>query len=276
MAKATSPIIGTSTDLIYATVAEGYRRGGSNAIPITGPQKEDPSYLNFGPDTTIDYEIGAKGVRWGVNYSLDAYYIDWRDVQVNIATPTFGYYAVVNGKSAVSKGMEAELSGALPHGFSWSFGYALTDARLTADIITAGNEFTGVPAVSGRKGAFLPGVPYSSINVSLANTMAVGQDMTWTNRINGYYQSSTYNAVTPGLQYLTMDPFSLWGISSSLDWKRFEATLFVKNLFNARGVSGVFSQAYSGSDVAANFYGNDSRDTIVTPRTVGLSLSAKF
>ncbi len=265
------------TDLVYATIAEGYRRGGSNAIPITGPQKEDPSYLNFGPDTTVNYEVGVKGVHFGVDYSIDAYYIDWRNVQVNIATPTFGYYAVVNGKSAVSKGLEAELSGALPHGFTWSLGYALTDARLTANILTAGREpNTSVPVVSGNAGAFLPGVPYSSINISLANTMAIGQDLTWINRINGYYQSTTYNAVTPGTQYLTMDPFSLWGISSSLDWKRFEATLFVKNLFNARGVSGVFSQAYSGSDVAANFFGNDSRDTIVTPRTVGLSLSARF
>jgi outer membrane receptor protein involved in Fe transport len=265
-----------ATDLFYATVAEGYRRGGSNAIPITGPQKEDPSYLNFGPDTTVDYEVGVKGRHFGINYSLAAYYIDWRNVQVNVATPTFGYYAVVNGKSAASKGLEAELSGSLPYGFIWSLGYALTDARLTADIITAGNEFTHVPAVSGRNGAFLPGVPYSSVNLSLSNTMSVGPGVTWTNRINGYYQSSTYNAVTPGTQYLTMDPFSLWGISSSLDWKDIEATLFVKNLFNAKGVSGVFSQAYSGSDLAANFYGNDSRDTIVVPRTVGLSLSYKF
>ncbi len=265
-----------TTDLVYATVSEGYRRGGSNAIPITGPQKEDASYLNYGPDTTVNYEVGIKGDHFGIDYSLDAYYIDWTNVQVNVATPTFGYYAVVNGKSAVSKGMEAELTGRLPYGLDWSLGYALTDARLTADIISAPNEHTGLPLISGLSGAFLPGVPYSSVNLTLANTQRVGQDMTWTNRVSGYYQSSTYNGVTPGTQYLTMDPFSLWNLSSTLDWKAFEATLFVKNVFNARGVSGVFSQAYSGSDVAVNFYGNDSRDTIVVPRTVGLSLGYKF
>jgi len=264
------------TDLVYATVSEGYRRGGSNAIPITGPQKEDPSYLNYGPDTTVNYEVGVKGNHFGVNYSVDVYYIDWTNVQVNVSTPTFGYYAVVNGKSAVSKGFEGELNGALPYGFAWSLGYALTDARLTADIIGAGNEFTHIPAVEGLKGAFLPGVPYSSVNLALSNTTSVGPNMTWSNRITGYYQSMTYNGVTPGVQYLTMDPFCLWGISSSLDWKAMNVTLFVKNLFNAEGVTGVFSQAYSGSDVAANFYGNDSRETIVVPRTVGVSLSYKF
>ena len=43
-----------------------------------------------------------------------------------------------------------------------------------------------------------------------------------------------------------------------------------------QGCVGRVSQAYAGSDVAANFYGNDSRDTIVVPRTVGLSLGYKF
>jgi outer membrane receptor for ferric coprogen and ferric-rhodotorulic acid len=219
----------------------------------------------------------VKGRHFGVQYSVDAYYIDWRNVQVNVATPTFGYYAVVNGKSAVSKGFEAELSGLLPYGFSWSAGYALTDARLTSDIVGAGNINTpNIPAIEGLNGSFLPGVPYSSVNLSLTKTDHLSDDVTWTNQITGFYQSKTYNAVTPGVQYLTMDPFSLWSISSTVDWKRLEVTVFLKNVFNAKGVSGVFSQAYSGSDVAVNFYGNDSRDTIVVPRTVGLALGYKF
>lgn len=263
------------SDLVYGTVAEGYRRGGSNAIPIVGPQREDASYLNYGPDTTVDYEVGVKGRHFGITYSIDGYYIDWRNVQVNVATPTFGYYAVVNGKSATSKGMEAELSGHFD-AFTWSLGYALTDARLTADIIKAGNINTGKPAVEGLAGTPLPGVPYSSVTVSLARTDRLSPDVTWTNQVSGFYQSTTYNAVTPGVQYLKMDPFSLWSISSTIDWRNLEVTLFLKNVFNAKGVSGVFSQAYSGSDLAANYYGNDSRDTIVVPRTVGLALGYKF
>ena len=232
------------------------------------------------PDTTVDYEVGVKGDHFGINYSIDAYYIDWTNVQVNVATPTFGYYAVVNAKSAVSKGMEAELRGAPCRAASlgrWATPSPTPGSPPTSSMPDGSPTQARLRRINGPRGrAFLPGVPYSSVNLSLANTMNVAQNMTWTNRITGYYQSQTYNAVTPGTQYLTMDPFSLWGISSTLDWKSFEVSVFVKNLFNAKGVSGVFSQAYSGSDVAANFYGNDSRDTIVVPRTVGLSLGYKF
>jgi outer membrane receptor protein involved in Fe transport len=263
-------------DLVYATVSQGYRRGGSNAIPITGPQKEDASYLNFGSDTTLNYELGIKGRKYGLTYSLAAFYIDWSNVQVNISTPSFGYYAVVNGKSATSSGVEAELNGRLPAGFSWSLGYAYTDAHLTANIITAASQFTGIPFLAGKNGAALPGVPEHTVNVSLSQQTHFGDAFTLTSRISGYFQSSTQNGVTPGVQYVTLDPFSLWTISTTLDWKSYEATLFVKNLFNAKARTGEYTEAYSGTDTAANFYGSDQRDQIATPTTVGLAVSYRF
>ncbi|HEY2658805.1 MAG TPA: TonB-dependent receptor [Caulobacteraceae bacterium] len=263
-------------DLAYATVAQGYRRGGSNAIPITGPQKEDASYLNYASDSTVNYELGVKGRGRGLIYSVAAFYIDWSNVQVNIQTPSFGYYAVVNGKSATSKGVEAELSGKLPHGLGWSVGYAYTDASLTSDIITAHSQFNSNPFVAGLKGTKLPGVPENTVNLSLNHTLMLNDDLRMTNRITGYYQSTSRNGVTPGTQNVGLDPFSLWTISSTLDWKSYEATLFVKNLFNARAETGEFTQAFSGADTAANFYGNDSRKQIATPTTAGLTVSYRF
>ena len=265
------------SNLVYATISQGYRRGGSNAIPVTGPQAEDASYLNYDSDSTVNYELGVKGRTRGLAYSLAAFYIDWSNVQVNVQTPGFGYYAVVNGRSAVSKGVEAEVRGKLGDHLAWSLGYAYTDAHLTSDIIKAPSViFGGPPYVAGLDGATLPGVPASTVNFSLDHRLALGHDMTLTSRISGYYQSATQNGVTPGRQAVTLDPFSLWTISSSLKWKSYEATLFVKNLFNARAVTGAYTQAFSGGDLAANFYGNDSRDQIATPTTDGLSLSDRF
>ncbi|QUD85957.1 TonB-dependent receptor [Phenylobacterium montanum] len=263
-------------NLAYATVAQGYRRGGSNAIPITGPQKEDASYLNYTSDSTVNYEIGVKGRTHGITYSLAAFYIDWSDVQVNIQTPTFGYYAVVNGKSAASRGVEAELSGKFTPSLAWTLGYAYTDASLTSDIITAHSQFNDTPYVAGLKGTMLPGVPEHTLNVSLNQTQMLGAGIRMTNRVVGYYQSSTRNGVTPGSQNVGLDPFSLWTLSSTLQWRSYEATLFVKNLFNAKAATGEFTQAFSGSDVAANFYGNDARTQIATPTTAGLTLSYRF
>ena len=263
-------------NLVYATVSQGYRRGGSNAIPITGPQREDASYLNYGSDSTVNYELGVKGRTHGLTYSLAAFYIDWSNVQVNIQTPTFGYYAVVNGRSATSKGLEAELNGKLWQTLSWSLGYAYTDANLTANIVTAPSQFTGVPFVAGRDGAPLPGVPVNTLNGSLTYAKRLSESMMLTSRVSGYYQSSSRNGVTPGVQNVTLGGFSMWTISTSLDWKAYEATVFIKNLFNAKAVTGQYTQAFAGSDTFANFYGNDSRDLIATPMTVGLTLSYKF
>ena len=263
-------------DLAYATVAQGYRRGGSNAIPITGPQKEDPSYLNYASDRTVNYELGVKGRGHGLVYSLAAFYIDWSNVQVNVQTPTFGYYAVVNGKSATSKGIEAELSGRLTHSLAWTLGYAYTDASLSADILTAPAQGKTKPFVAGLKGTVLPGVPEHTLNLSLTQSLMLGENLRMTNRVIGYVQSTSRNGVTPGTQNVGLDPFSLWTLSSSLQWKSYEATLFVKNLFNARAATGEYTQAFSGSDTAANFYGNDARSQIATPTTAGLTLSYRF
>jgi outer membrane receptor protein involved in Fe transport len=212
-----------------------------------------------------------------VSYSLAAFYIDWSNVQVNISTPGFGYYAVVNGKSAVSKGFEAEMHGHFLPDLGWSLGYAYTDAALTSNIITAPSPvFGGAPFVAGHSGTPLPGVPEDTVNVSLDYHVAISDAMMLTNSLSSFYQSATRNGVTPGVQNVGIDPFSIWSISSTLDCGPYEASVFVKNMFNAKGVTGIYTQDYSGVNVAANFYGNDQREQLATPLTVGLTVSYKF
>jgi outer membrane receptor protein involved in Fe transport len=264
-------------NLVYATVSQGYRRGGSNAIPVSGPQRENEGYLNYNSDSVVNYEVGVKGRLYGIVYSLAAFYIDWTNVQVNIATPGFGYYAVVNGPSAVSKGFEAELHGHLIDDLGWSLGYAYTNASLTADIVKPPAWYAPTePYIAGSKGALLPGVPANTINLALDYTVPLSNGMSLVNRLGTYYQSTSRNQVSPGVQNVGIDPFSIWTLSSTLDWHAYEATLFVKNLFNAKGSTGIYTQGYSGSNIAANFYGNDSRNQITTPLTAGLTLSYKF
>jgi outer membrane receptor protein involved in Fe transport len=267
------------TNLVYTTISQGYRRGGSNAIPILGPQREDASYLNYGSDSTVNYEIGVKGKLAGIFYSLAAFYIDWSNVQVNISTPGFGYYAVVNGPSAVSKGFEAELSGHLTGALGWSLGYAYTSASLTANILTAPSPVFnpgGAQFVAGEDGAPLPGVPDNTVNIALDYTVPIADQISLVNRLGTYYQSTSRNAVTPGVQNVGLDPFSIWSISSTLDWKAYEVSVFIKNLFNARAVTGAYTEGYSGVNTVANFYGSDSRLQSAAPMTVGLTVSYHF
>ncbi len=263
-------------DLLFATVSQGYRRGGSNAIPITGPQREDSSFLNFKSDSVVNYEAGVKGTYAGVAYSLAGYYIDWSNVQVNIQTPTWAYFAVANGPSAVSKGFELEFDGYVTPQLHYNVGYAFNNANLTANIVTAGNIHVGGTAISGYDGAQLPGVADNTVNLSADYTIPINDAASLVNRISGYYQSSSKNSVTPGALFTGIDPFWLWTISTSLAFDSYDVTLFAKNLFNANAETGIYTNAYSGADVAGGFYGNDNRHIIAQPRTIGLAFNYRF
>ncbi len=54
----------------------------------------------FRPDHVTNYELGVKG-SLGDNwvYNADAFYVSWKDPQLNTGTTLFGYIAVQNGKS---------------------------------------------------------------------------------------------------------------------------------------------------------------------------------
>ncbi len=53
-------------DLVYATYSEGYRRGGSNAVPLEGNFAESRGWQLYVADTVENYEIGIKGMLGGV------------------------------------------------------------------------------------------------------------------------------------------------------------------------------------------------------------------
>jgi outer membrane receptor protein involved in Fe transport len=56
------------------------------------------------------------------------------------------------------------------------------------------------------------------------------------------------------------------------------ASVYVKNVFNDEGTTGAFTFTAAGSsDIPENNYlGNNSRDYIALPRTIGLSLGYRF
>ena len=47
--------------MLYGTVSEGFRRGGTNAVPLSGIFAESEAWLRYDPDYTTNYEIGMKG-----------------------------------------------------------------------------------------------------------------------------------------------------------------------------------------------------------------------
>jgi outer membrane receptor protein involved in Fe transport len=260
-------------DLVYATFSQGYRRGGASAVPTTGFFAEDPAWLTYTSDTVDNYEIGIKGTVAGLRYDLAAFQVDWNDPQLNTATPNWGFFAVANGESAESKGLELQISGEAGDHFGYSFGWAYTDAKLTADFISP----TG--ALVSPSGSELPGAPENTLNASLDWRTGVMGDKEFSVHVDGYYQSETRNSFgdpTTGRFNVPIDSFQIWNTAFTLASDRWNASLWFKNIFNEEGVTGKFTEVYMGTAPAIGYFGNGAKDLISLPRTIGLSFNYSF
>jgi len=100
---------------VYARIAKGYRPGGPNVTPPNAPPGFEPT---FGPDTSVNYEIGFKGETADRSASLDVavYHINWNDIQ--LLTEIGGFGLNINGGDAKVDGVE--LTATLRPAKGWS------------------------------------------------------------------------------------------------------------------------------------------------------------
>ena len=73
-----------------------------------------------------------------------------------------------------------------------------------------------------------------------------------------------------------LDSFSIIDFSSTLFNDDMYVSLFIKNITNERGVTGMFKSAAFGPDPSTGFYGSNDREFIALPRTVGISIDKVF
>jgi len=256
---------------LYATISEGYRRGGTNGTPTTGPFAEDSAWTTYDSDSVLNHEIGIKGSSGSLTYNVDLFYVDWKNPQVNSATTNWGFFAVQNADKASTRGIELELAGSMGAGLSYGLGYTYTDAKLDADAVAADGTY-----VYGREGTQLPGAPEHRFNASGSYGFALGNALL-TFRGDVYYQSETENALSlsPRFKY-TLDSFSLLNLSASYGVDAWEMSLWLKNVTNEEGITGVYTPQYMGTSPAQNYFGNGSKALVTLPRTLGLTLSYRF
>jgi outer membrane receptor protein involved in Fe transport len=85
--------------------------------------------------------------------------------------------------------------------------------------------------------------------------------------------------------FANIDGFQLWNLSSTLSKDAWAASLFIKNVCNADGTTGKVPYALAGPRVnpttgavsaTQRYFGNNSRDYIAQPRTIGIAISYKF
>jgi iron complex outermembrane recepter protein len=83
--------------MVYARVASGYRPGGPNPTCVLYPVP-----CQYAPDKTRNYELGLKAQTQEHRLSFDAsvYYIDWRNIQLQVAQADTEFTYFTNASKA--------------------------------------------------------------------------------------------------------------------------------------------------------------------------------
>ena len=248
---------------LYARVASGYRPGGPNATPPVIP----PGYqTRYAPDTTVNYELGAKGEVFDRRLAFDVslFTVDWSHIQIPTISinPDTGVPLnfTANGGKARSRGIEYALRFAATPRLSLSVSGAYIDAELRAD----------APTIGGVRGDQLPYVPKFTNTLSLDYRAPVGADTEIFAGVDWAYVGARYSnfAATPVYTiHQRLPAYHSVNLRGGVDFERFQIDAFVTNVGNARGLY----QYLSGA--GANGTGSG---IVQQPRTFGLRLSTKF
>jgi outer membrane receptor protein involved in Fe transport len=149
-------------NLFYLSAAKGYRAGGVNA-PVNrincaaqlAALNITDSPTEYGSDSVMSYEGGAKLRIAGVQLNSSIFYIDWKDPQLTVQLSCGNTY-IANAGKAVSKGFDVQAQTRLFDALSLSGSLSYTDAQYTRNVT---NTLSATPAPNSfitRKGDRLP------------------------------------------------------------------------------------------------------------------------
>ena len=126
-------------------------------------------------------------------------------------------------------------------------------------------------------GTELPLAPEHTFSFALNHTYTMDNDMYLVSQANMYYQSDSLNWLGDSPKHQAdIDGFALFNASVSLVADDWNVALYIKNITNEEGVTGLITENHMGTEPSENFLGNSSKDYISLPRTIGLSATYRF
>jgi outer membrane receptor protein involved in Fe transport len=233
---------------LYMRAASGYRPGGTQSTPPGAPADFNP---NYGSDSIWNYELGLKGdwIDHHLSGTLAAYWIDWSNIQEQLVVNTFFFTG--NGGRARSRGLEGSLMAEPLEGLTLSANISYTDA-----VFLESNAASGVVA-----GQIIPEVSKWTGGAFTEYTTHLSKE--WRGFVGADFQFRSDNRTIDGFD---QDAYQSVGLHVGVADGGLRIAAYVKNLTDQfRYLS---AQASVGS---VPFY-----STMLTPRTVGISVSQKF
>ncbi|MFV3127072.1 TonB-dependent receptor [Niveispirillum sp. KHB5.9] len=255
----------------YASVSTGFR------APVVNAYAGRPSVVNandliipYGAssDDLTNYELGLKG-RWlngKLTAHLAAYYIDWKNIQVQANRTSDSVQFATNIGAARSKGIEFEIAAVPATGLTIGLNGSLNDAKVTK--LTAAEA-----AISGAvKGARLSSPHFQgSVFVQYWANLAPELDgfatANWQHV--GSFPSSFPNV--PGAPtrvsptYGHTDSYSNVNASFGVTKGNWTATAYVENLFDDQSITYIHPEAFLAS-----------RFGTMRPRTAGIRIGYEY
>lgn len=247
--------------MVYARFASGYRAGGVNITSEPGVP------TGYDPDETQNYELGVKGDFLDHTLSIDAsvYYIDWKDIQLNLNAPISDAGYIGNGGRATSQGIELAIQSTPLDGLTIGGWIAWSDAELAEDL----------PDNASVVGADRDRLPYSA---RLSGKLSVDQRFPLTNGMDGFVGADVSYVSDRLSSFMRADQLALVGgsrpelsayartdVRAGVQYDTWTASLFVNNVTDRRGV--LMRGPDAGPIGSINF---------IQPRTVGLTLVKTF
>lgn len=236
----------------YFTASKGFRLGGPNRpLPSFCP----PTPTSYGADSLWNYEVGVKSRLLDGRLSLvgDAFYIDWKNIQVDINLPcTFDYNT--NAGSAKSYGSEMELRykpiSSLTLGVSGGYTHATFTSNVIDLNISAGQD--------------IPGAPRWSVDFATHYNAPMGPDVTGFATADWNYVGASHGTVGVLDPDYTRPSYAVFGLTAGADFQRWKVSLFVKNLFNLQKI------------IQRPNLQTVNRGYTLTPRTIGVAAEYEF
>jgi iron complex outermembrane receptor protein len=266
--------------MVYASASKGFRPGGANP-PVSATQcAEDlnalgltSAPLSYNSDTVWSYEAGSKGRFLDRRLELEAsaFYVDWKNIQSNVALTNCGFHFIGNMGSAVSRGADLQASLRVTTALTLSGLVAYTDAYYKQTVL-------GSPLPAGGRAVIVAegeNLPVPPLQASLLGDYTFGPfanggqayvhfDYQYTRGFDisrsGVFGYDPLNSHTGASHFATA--------RVGAKYKGWDVALFAKNLFNSYDVLSTTHETLAATAALSQ--------VTFQPRTLGVTAAYRY
>jgi iron complex outermembrane receptor protein len=250
---------------LYAKVQSGFRDGGFNYVA------SNPSFLSYNPETSINYEIGAKKTFWDGRLETDIslYHMHQSHVIVTESDLTAAQFDFSqNAGTAATSGAEFEVKGQVTDELSLDASLALMDAHITNGVENAAFGPGGETVLNGNQ---LPYAPKRTIGLTadyrhpiFDGAATFVADASWSERYHTWFNVEHTPPSAPYYNPSMAPNYDLINLRAGVEYGNYSFTLWAKNITNDR-----YLVSYADGGPGTGFENAEGT-------TYGITLRAKF